>query len=852
MILFNISLKQKSAILTILLLIVSLTPTISQTAWFTDGYHGGIYGHYPKWQARFMVEELEKHPEWAINIEIEPETWDSISVTDPENFRAFQNYFEITGSNNRIEFVNPTWSQPYSYNISGESIIRQFYYGIKKTREYFPTAKFLTYAVEEPCFTSSLPQILKGFGYKYAVLRNPNTCWGGYTSAFGRDLVNWIGPDGTSITAVPRYAVEELSTESTWQTESWTNSNEFINKCLEYGIKYPIGMCFQDAGWDGGPWKNEYQPTIYTTWSNYFEMINGKVQPDDWHFTQEDIKPGLVWGAQVLQQIAIQVRKSENRIIEAEKIAAMDYLLNGKNWPEKDFAEAWRNLMLAQHHDCWIVPYNGRPGDTWADKVVTWTSETNRIASDRIKNQFNGANLPNQIRVYNTLGYPRKEEVIIALPDEISSQNIAVTDVKGKTVPSQLLSENGKSKLYFLASAPSMGYSTYRLKFISGVQVQKKEIKSSNDKISLETDYYKVIFDPAQGGTIISLIDKKSGNRELVENGKQLNDLRGYFYNEEKFHNGSESTATVSITDNDEILIKVKVENEIAGQPYTQLITFYKNNPRIDFNLNIDWKGQPGIGHYNNSNNYESTDRNKAFYNDNYKLHIRFPFNEIGDKLYKNAPFDVTKSKLDNTLYSSWDSIKHNVILNWVDLTNQKEDYGIALLTDHTTSYLQTDSLILGLTVQYIGKALWGRNYKVDGPTEINYALLPHPGNWENGEIESASNRWNQPMVVRFSNNSQEPAEFSILETLGDNLEITSMIIDEDKLIVRLYNTSSTNVSRDVIWNMNFDKIEQVDLNGDLILELNPIKKEDRKLHTNLNIPQFGFVTLKLTKTSSI
>ena len=852
MILFNISLKQKSAILTILLLIVSLTPTISQTAWFTDGYHGGIYGHYPKWQARFMVEELEKHPEWAINIEIEPETWDSISVTDPENFRAFQNYFEITGSNNRIEFVNPTWSQPYSYNISGESIIRQFYYGIKKTREYFPTAKFLTYAVEEPCFTSSLPQILKGFGYKYAVLRNPNTCWGGYTSAFGRDLVNWIGPDGTSITAVPRYAVEGLSTESTWQTESWTNSNEFINKCLEYGIKYPIGMCFQDAGWDGGPWKNEYQPTIYTTWSNYFEMINGKVQPDDWHFTQEDIKPGLVWGAQVLQQIAIQVRKSENRIIEAEKIAAMDYLLNGKNWPEKDFAEAWRNLMLAQHHDCWIVPYNGRPGDTWADKVVTWTSETNRIASDKIKNQFNGANSPNLIRVYNTLGYPRKEEVIIALPDEISSQNIAVTDVKGKTVPSQLLSENGKSKLYFLASAPSMGYSTYRLKFISGVQVQKKEIKSSNDKISLETDYYKVIFDPAQGGTIISLIDKKSGNRELVENGKQLNDLRGYFYNEEKFHNGSESTATVSITDNDEILIKVKVENEIAGQPYTQLITFYKNNPRIDFNLNIDWKGQPGIGHYNNNNNYESTDRNKAFYNDNYKLHIRFPFNEIGDKLYKNAPFDVTKSKLDNTLYSSWDSIKHNVILNWVDLTNQKEDYGIALLTDHTTSYLQTDSLILGLTVQYIGKALWGRNYKVDGPTEFNYALLPHPGNWENGEIESASNKWNQPMFVRFSNNTQEPAEFSILETLGDNIEVTSMIIDEDKLIVRLYNTSSTNVSRDVIWNMNFEKIEQVDLNGDLILELNPIKKDGRKLQTNLNIPQFGFVTLKLTKTSSI
>ena len=106
-------------------------------------------------------------------------------------------------------------------------------------------------------------------------------------------------------------------------------------------------------------------------------------------------------------------------------------------------------------------------------------------------------------------------------------------------------------------------------------------------------------------------------------------------------------------------------------------------------------------------------------------------------------------------------------------------------------------------------------------------------------------------MLVRLSNNTQDPSEFSILETLGSNLEVTSMVIDEGKLIVRLYNTSSTNVSRDVIWNMNFEKIEQVDLNGDHILELNPIKKADGRLQTNLSIPQFGFVTLRLTAATT-
>ena len=396
-----------------------------------------------------------------------------------------------------------------------------------------------------------------------------------------------------------------------------------------------------------------------------------------------------------------------------------------------------------------------------------------------------------------------------------------------------------------------MGYSTYKLKYKNKSQSNSKKIKTTSKKLTIETEYYKAVFDPAQGGTITSLIDKKNGNRELVEKGKQLNNLRVFFYEEEMFRNGSDSKAKVTITDSDEILIKVKVQNEISGHPYSQLITFYKNNPRIDFNLHINWEGQPGIGHYNNDDNYEDTDRNKAFYNDNYKLHIRFPLNEIGKKLYKNAPFDVTKSQLNNTLYSSWDSIKHNVILNWVDLTNQKEDYGVALFTDHTTSYLQTDSLALGLTVQYIGKALWGRNYKVDGPTEINYALLPHSGNWETGEIENASNRWNEPMLARLSNNTQEPSELSILETLGNNLEVTSMVIDEGNLIVRLYNTSSANVSRDVIWNINFEKIEQVDLNGDHISELSSIKKSDGRLQTNISIPQFGFATLRLTAATA-
>ncbi|MBN1846133.1 MAG: hypothetical protein JW810_10655 [Sedimentisphaerales bacterium] len=368
-------------------------------AYFADGYHGGIYGHYPMWQAKFMVDKLQEYPHWKINLEIEPETWDRVAEQDAENFKRLQDYYAQTGRFGRIEFVNPAYAQPYAYNISGESLIRHFTYGMAKIREHFPDAPFETYSCEEPCFTSCMPQVLTSLGYRHAVLRNPDTCWGGYTSGFGKDLVCWIGSDGSSILAVPRYACEGLEEGSTWQTESWDNSKSFIQACFDSGVQYPVGMCFQDAGWRGGPWlenviRNYYQPSRYVTWTDYIEMIAPRVTPDDWCFTVEDVKPGLVWGAQVLQTLAQEIRVTENRLIQAEKMAAMDRLFHGTPYPQAQLDEAWRGLMLSQHHDCWIVPYNGRPGRTWADNVTRWTSSARRIADRIIQSSFE--HLPGQ------------------------------------------------------------------------------------------------------------------------------------------------------------------------------------------------------------------------------------------------------------------------------------------------------------------------------------------------------------------------------------------------------------------------------------------------------------------------
>src|SRR5512137_447254 len=180
----------------------------AQTAYSVDGYHGGVYGHYPDGFTRFIVDTLKQHPAWRINLEIEPETWDRAKTNEPAAYAELQALAADQTVAGRIEFVNPAYAQPYLWNISGESIIRQFQYGMKKVREHFPGAVFSTYSAEEPCFTSALPGILRSLGCQHAALKNPDTCWGGYVRAFGGELVNWVGPDGARLPTVPRYAVE--------------------------------------------------------------------------------------------------------------------------------------------------------------------------------------------------------------------------------------------------------------------------------------------------------------------------------------------------------------------------------------------------------------------------------------------------------------------------------------------------------------------------------------------------------------------------------------------------------------------------------------------------------------------
>lgn len=845
----------KTGVVTILVFLSFYCNLFSQQkVYFVDGYHGGVYGHYPMWVTQFMVDKLTEHPEWQLGLEIEPETWDTVKVKEPVAYNNFKNI----ATDKRVEFTNPAYAQPYCYNISGESIIRQFEYGIKKIHQHFSDVTFTTYSVEEPCFTSSLPQILRLFGFKYAVLKCPNTCWGGYTAPYGGQLVNWVGTDGTAILTVPRYASEELEYNSTWQTKAWNNSEAFLKASFDQGIKNPVGMCYQDAGWKNGPWlgygANVKNKSIYTTWKNYFENISDKKTNDNYHFSQEDMHVNLMWGSQVLQKIAQEVRVSENKIIMAEKIAAMASLEGKYNPSQERIDEAWRTLMMAQHHDSWIVPYNRLKKDrTWAQEITLWTNSTNKISDKVIAEAINSYNLGNNadsgnnryIRVYNTLGVKRTEVVKAVIPSNKEGE-VVVYNSKNELLPSYSQQTGDSSYISFQAQVPAFGYATFLVLHKKSVINKNTSLHVDSDgNYILENNMYRITLDPTKGGTIKSLVAKKEDNKEYVDKQNKFNlgELRGHFYDESKFYSTTDSRAKITVLEDNFLRISVKIEGEIASHPFVQIITLTNGQKRIDFDLTVNWKKNVGIGEYKQGANWQ--DKRRAFTDDRFKLNVLFPVALSSSNLYKNAPFDVCESKLENTFFNTWDGIKHNIILNWVDLVQKDRKYGFAVFSDHTTSYSYGKDFPLALTAQYSGVGLWGPDYKITHPLKMKYAVVPHSGKWDQANISTESNKWNEPLIISYHKNILL-ADKSFINIDKSGYEISAFKIEDDNILIRFFNAEGDESIRKITFGFPIADIKEVDLNGNTI----STKVMDNK-SVSISMPRFGLKTLLLKKINN-
>lgn len=827
---------------------------MAKIAYFVDGYHGGIKGHMPLGAWADVVQQMEQHPNWKLGLDIEPISWDVLKRTDPKSYKKIKTYLKDQSTKARVEMLGGTYAQPFGWVIGGESIIRHLLRGREIIHEHFPEVRIDTYATQEPCWSSCFPQILLSLGYKRAVLKNPGTAWAGYPSGHPKGIVLWVGPDGSSIPCVPRYECEELI--NCWESEAAYMEDDFIKKCKENNIHYPVGSFLQDLGWPSRPWLKK-EEIVFVTWREYFEEIVGPPE-EEWHFTQEDIRCTLPWGEGTLQRLAREVRVAENKIIQAEKMASISSVLRTFEYPYDEFQTAWDELLLSQHHDAWICATTRVGRENWGYQagVQVWNAEM--ISDDiieRAMDTFRTGEVSDEAKivVFNTTGIERFDLVEMEIPTPPGTKAIQVLNQQGEVLESQLVPTRvyqfdqsvNAGKLLFQAKVPAMGYQAFTVKPVKEPVLSNNLVQVHDDFVTISTDIYDIEIDIERGGVMTKLYDKELKKNFVADGAVGLNEYKGYFIKEERFISSTETPVKVFVKEKGPIRAKVTLVGKIANVDIHTTISLTKGERRIDFQVQLHYKEKTWIGDpWDIDPENRNTERRKSHHNEKYKLQALFPVSLANQQLYKNSAFDVTKSRHEDTYFTRYDEIKHNIILHWIDLYDEKEDCGFAIFSDHTTGYSHSQDGTFGYTLGWgwEGGFWWGK-CPLEGYKEINYSILPHKHRWDEAGIHQEYTRMVEPFLLMYTTTKLEAETF--LHVSDPAVEVSTMIRDGNDLLVRLFNSVPEAKTINLTVKRPVKHAELVELDGKFKEPL-ALKKTDKTSEATISLNGFGLSTIRL------
>jgi alpha-mannosidase len=865
------------------------TPSTSTpTLFYMDGYHGGVRGHMPEGCWRDILQAMERHPEWKLSLDVEADSWSVLERQDSATLRRLIELLNQSTPTPRVEMTGGTFSQPYGWAISGESNIRQMARGLELIHRSFPGLRVETYAVQEPCWASCLPQILRSFGFTGASLKNASTAWGGYTRGFDAELVNWIGPDGTPLLAVPRYEQEHLL--NVWETEATEVTPDYAQRCAEHGIPQPAGMCFQDLGWAAQPRVNA--PWVqFATWHEYLHTI-ARIKPVDWHFTMEDILTALPWGEKTLQRASQQVREAEVQLVHAEKCAAMACLTRNLAWPSQTFEHAWDQAMWAQAHDAWITVTTRSGRQAWAFQVASETLEASdsarQIVADSVHALCTGTHTAaltqsgdRFVRAVHTQGHDRSALIEITLSTGPATEAFEVRDPDGRVLAHQVnvirqyrdiprteglhtpimerridtLSGSASinaATILFRDTLPGFGWKTYKIATLqtSAPPAAGLTVTTSEDgSVIIESDFYRLRLDATRGGGISSLYARQL-NKEFCAEGRLLNEFRGFFVKENEWRSSAQSKATLDLLEVGPLRARVQILGAIGGCPFRATVTVMQGELRIDCDVTFRFDEDTFVG---DPWDIRPEDRNKVrrrSSNDGRpKLQAIFPATLSGGFIDKSSAFEVCRSRNASTHFQRWDEIRHNIITNWVDLFDKGEGIGLAILSDRTTAYSHGEGEPLGLILGWGGEAgyWWGR-CPLRGDQQARYALIPHRGSWaeaglwqENQAFEEAVIAQEMPTVP----SSESVA--ALLHIRTPHTTLSSVMMVGGEVQVRLFGPSSE--AEGAILEVGFpvQSARLVELDGRQIhpLQLAPGTAGRSTIH--LEMPAFAIRTLRLT-----
>lgn len=764
---------------------------------------------------RNQLELMDTHPEFTF-AQDQAIVYDMMERYYPDIFKNIQHRVK---TRNWIP-VSSSWTQMEENMPDGESLVRQFLYGQKYTKEKF--GHYVRVAWQPDVFGHpySMPQIAKKAGIDFYLFGRPH-------NEKRPPIFWWKGLDGTQVLGY---------NPPGWYTQP-VNHAQFtvamMKDAQKVGVKDML-VLFGQGDHGGGPNPSDLANIAKLQNSTFDAQIKTSNVTDYFDLLMAAKKDFPVWDGEhnpvfdgcYSTQVEMKQnnRRAEQLLFTAEKMSVIAVAGRYRDYyPSRDISEAWKLTLLNQTHD--LLPGSGigpiyKDAEKQYQEVLERGHRALRYSLESIGLQLDtrGDGIP--VVVYNPQSWERTDLVTVevsaaTLPARLvathGSENVSIQVLK----PAKSDGDRERATLLFVAErVPQLGLKLYRIV----PDARPRSTSSTSLKVGikprpyLENEFLKVEFD-ANTGDIARLFDNQNNREALRGEGHSLLALEDTAEQARKSaveYAGPawdlgltgrqwkvDKAAQVEVIESGPARVTIRVVRRFRDSKFTQDFSLIAGVPRVDVEMVLSW--------------YERSTLLKAV----------FPVAVSTSRVAAEIPYGVIEREQNG---------KEMVMGKWVDLSDS--DYGVAVINNSRHGFDANENTIRITAI----RGPWGPDPRADeGLHQFGYSIYPHKGGWRDGKVEFQALAFNSPLLAL-----QEPIHYSPMEIWatkkGGLPEVHSFIkMDSDHVILSALKQMEGFYDTDPI--ARFFECEGRE--GDVILQL-PLKV--RAVETNLLEDTVGII----------
>jgi alpha-mannosidase len=783
---------------------------VNDTTYMLTYDHGGLIlwgsDHFRE-RLQNAIEWLDKYKSFKIGLDNEAYVYDYFAENEPEILGELNEY--LIKYKGRFGIGSSTYGQPLSQFINDESNIRQFSYAIEAEIKYL-NYRPPVYLMSEHAMHSQIPQILNGFGYKGAIMRTHFMMYG-YNPTFDLPIGKWKGFDGSEIPTIPTYIGEGAAfgktTIDTWILTRYPSkdSPEPMESFREKfkNINPLLASRADDSGLRKEELVKEYDKKPKFSWILLDELLSKYLAPTKLMITKpNDFIVRMPWGY-CGNEIWNSSRKAENSVLVAERLAAIEMMNKGESH-EKSLDIAWKNLLLAQHHDiqiCGLLPDAGR----LLPKSIENSEQTIKASMEFFAKNMSGEGVK-QITVFNPLSWKQTKWIETDIDISGGKAKSYIAKCGEIEVPVNIISPNiltdGNNievKGTFKVDLDPLSINSYSIIGVEKNPVNEKSgIKSDDGNLVINTPYYEITL--SKDGGINSIKDVMTN--KLIAGQKS----RSAFFEGTIEGKDYQSSGKWIIQKSKESTpwIKMIEHGFISDIPYVFEMTLFEDNPRIDCRVKFDFNGQK-IGLLSDN----KRDSHSPFVHEE-KLRFKiFPNIDTASVGIRDLPFAIAET---NNKY-----IEGNY---WTALSDGSS--GFAFFNKGNMGSVKEKDNGFSIPLAYSMYYIWGTRI-LYGSYDYEFALLPFQGDWKSADLHRKALEYNMPLpVIESSPNKGKLGQRISPVTLNGDKELllTALYPKTGKIVARFFRADDVKSVSSLDLKVNGASISETRLDGQYIKEV--------------------------------